>query len=190
MSRFVGAPSGDRNKGQRLAFARQPKRSIAMVDIVHSVLVKTTQAKLFAAVSTKAGIAKWYTADVAMEERLGGAITLVFGDLATLNWEVTELKPPKSIVWSARAVPEDFADTTLRFDVKAVGDAAELRFVQSSFAEQDDTYGMYNYFWGQYMRSLKLALETGVGAPFGSPDAKANGTRPDEVGVSHSDERL
>jgi hypothetical protein len=32
--------------------------------------------------------------------------------------------------------------------------------------------------WAQYIRSLKLFVETGKGEPFGSPASKAAGTTP------------
>jgi hypothetical protein len=35
-----------------------------------------------------------------------------------------------------------------------------------------------NYAWAQFLRSLKLFLETGMGEPFGSPASIAAGTTP------------
>jgi hypothetical protein len=53
-----------------------------------------------------------------------------------------------------------------------------LRFSQTGFAVTTPLVAFSSYAWAQYLRSLKLFLETGKGEPFGSPASIAAGTSP------------
>ncbi len=53
-----------------------------------------------------------------------------------------------------------------------------LRFSQTGFDPDHGLFSCFSYLWAQYMRSLKLLLETGEGEPYGSPGSRAAGTTP------------
>ncbi len=50
------------------------------------------------------------------------------------------------------------------------------RFSHAGFASPGGSFGVTSYAWAQYVRSIKLLLETGEGEPFGSRGSRLAGT--------------
>jgi len=64
-------------------------------------------------------------------------------------------------------------ESRLTFAVAAAGGASALTFTHSGLPEGYPAYGFFTYCWSQYIRSLKLLLETGTGEPDFSPASRA-----------------
>ena len=58
------------------------------------------------------------------------------------------------------------------------GGSVTLRFSHTGFKAMTPVVAFTSYAWAQFLRSLKLLLETGQGEPFGSPASLGAGTTP------------
>ncbi|HZQ37331.1 MAG TPA: SRPBCC domain-containing protein [Dehalococcoidia bacterium] len=143
------------------------------MDILHSVPIKTTPEHLFEAITTEAGLAAWWTPDTSAEPRVGGLNTFGFGPGLSATFRVDVLEPQRHVAWSAMKTPPIWEGTGISFSIAPGDGAVALRFSHTGYANDEPSFGLYNYLWAQYIRSLKLLLETGTGEPFGSPGSNA-----------------
>lgn len=70
-----------------------------MVDIVHRVGVEAPVSRVFHALSTKSGLAGWWTEQVTGDERVNGILNFRFGDLGGNDMKVIELVPNLCVGW-------------------------------------------------------------------------------------------
>lgn len=147
------------------------------MDIVHGLDIETTPEKLFAALSTDRGISGWWT-KTKIQGKVGGSAEFDFGG-GTVTFRVEKLEPGKVVGWVADDVPPDWIGSHVLFEIgKGEGTSVTLRFSHTAFKEMNAFMANCSYVWAQYLRSLKLFLETGKGEPFGSPASLAAGSTP------------
>jgi uncharacterized protein YndB with AHSA1/START domain len=147
------------------------------MDINLGVEIQTTPAKLFAALTTDTGIAAWWT-KAKTSASVGAINEFAFGtDVVTFRTET--LEPGKAVGWAAAQVPADWKSTKVLFDISQdKSGTVVLRFSHRGFETMTPMVAFTGYAWAQYLRSLKLYLETGTGEPSGSPASIAAGTTP------------
>ncbi len=145
------------------------------MDIVHEIDIATTPQRLFEALTTQAGLSAWYTPDTKV---MGNEVQFKFSALTTLRFCIEKLERNRLVTWKGIDVPEEWKSTPITFDIVPDGDSVTLKFRQSGFADGYRAFGGFSYCWGQYIRSIKLLLETGHGEPFGSAASIASGTTP------------
>jgi uncharacterized protein YndB with AHSA1/START domain len=161
------------------------------MDIIHELQIETTPERVFEALSTDNGIAAWWT-KAKTQAKVGGINEFDFRGNA-VTFRVEKLEPGKAVGWSAEEVPPDWKGTRVLFEVsKAPVDkrwgaghkghegSVVVRFSHTGFKEMTPLVAFSSYAWAQFLRSLKLFLETGKGEPFGSPPSLAAGTTPRE----------
>jgi uncharacterized protein YndB with AHSA1/START domain len=147
-------------------------------DILLSVDIQTTPQQLYEAITTQQGLAGWYTPKTKAEPRMGAVIELKFDELTTLKFHVDEIEAERHVIWSGVQVPTDWEGTHIRFDMTPQGNMVNLQFSQTGLPPAYEDLGVFSYLWGQYLRSLKVFLETGEGEPFGSAGSRLAGTTP------------
>jgi uncharacterized protein YndB with AHSA1/START domain len=143
-------------------------------DIVHSVGVDARSERLLSALTTDKGLAAWYAPATHADARVGGTIVFTFAT-ATLRFRIEELGP-SCVVWSVMEAVPGWTGSRITFEIVPTDDGVNLTFRQTGLPEDYAQYGSFNYLWAQYVRSLKLSVETGTGEPFGSPESLAAGT--------------
>jgi uncharacterized protein YndB with AHSA1/START domain len=148
------------------------------MDIVHEIDIATSPERLYEALTTQAGLAGWYTPETKAAAQVGSIIEFKFSALSTLKFRVESLEPGRRVVWKGIDVPNEWKAAPITFDIRPDGGSVLLTFRQEGFAPDYKSYGGFSYCWAQYIRSLKLLLETGKGEPFGSPPSIACGTTP------------
>jgi uncharacterized protein YndB with AHSA1/START domain len=148
------------------------------MDIVHGLDIETTSEKLFEALSTDKGIAAWWTK--AKTQAKVGAVNEFAFDPGAVTFRLEKLEPGKAVAWSADQVPPDWKGTQVLFELSNGNKAGTvtLRFSHTGFKTMTPVVAFTSYAWAQFLRSLKLLLETGQGEPFGSPASLAAGTTP------------
>lgn len=144
-------------------------------DIVHSIDIATTPERLYEALTTQKGIAGWWTPDVKAEPVVNSVNELNFQG-TTLKFRVDKLEPARHVAWSSMDVPPQWEDTRVLFDITPDGDMVNLKFSHAGFTSLEGDFGITSYSWAQYVRSIKLLLETGEGEPFGSRGSRLAGT--------------
>jgi len=144
-------------------------------DIVHSVDIETTPDRLYEAITTQQGLAGWWTPQVKAEPTVGALNEFHF-EGTTLKFRVNTLESARHVGWSSVQVPADWEGTQVLFDILPQDDTITLRFSHIGFASPGGSFGVTSYSWAQYLRSIKLLLETGEGEPFGSTGSRLAGT--------------
>jgi uncharacterized protein YndB with AHSA1/START domain len=148
------------------------------MDITHATNIASTPERLYEALTTERGLAGWWTPDVTAQPRVGGVNTFHFGLEARLAWRVDELVPGRRVAWSSIEGPPEWDGTRLLFDIAPIAGRTDLRFTHAGLPDGYTDYAGFAYLWGQYVRSIKLLLETGTGEPYGSAASRAAGTTP------------
>lgn len=144
-------------------------------NIVHSVDIETTADRLYEAIVTQKGLAGWWTPQVKVEPVVGTLNEFYFMG-TTLVFRVDKLEPARHVAWSSVEVPSDWEGTQVLFDITPQGETVNLKFSHVGFASYGGSFGVTSYSWAQYLRSIKLLLETGEGEPFGSTGSRLAGT--------------
>lgn len=139
------------------------------MDIVHSVPIKTTPEQLFEAITTAEGLAAWWTPETKADPRVGGLNTFGLGPGLVATFRIDTLEPMRRVAWSAVQAPPIWEGTRVTFEIAPGDGSVGCTFIHSGYDADEATFGLYNYLWAQYVRSLKLLLETGTGEPLGSP---------------------
>jgi len=148
------------------------------MDIIMGIELETSTEKLYEALTTEAGIAAWWT-KAKLQPAAGGLNEFAFG-AGTVTFRTDKLERGKSVGWVAEQVPPDWKDTRVLFELSdgSRPGCVTLRFSHVGFKSVSPVVAFTNYAWAQFLRSLKLYLETGAGEPFGSPASLAAGTTP------------
>lgn len=132
-----------------------------MPEIMHLVRLDASPAAVFDAISTARGIRRWWTDDVDMEARKGGAGQVRFyGGSKVTELSVRNIVPPSRLVWdvSASFRPE-WIGTEITFDLAADGEGTKLLFAHRGYPSADEAYALCTTGWGIYLGRLKALLE-------------------------------
>jgi len=148
------------------------------MDLTHNVMINTSAAAVFRTLSTQEGISGWYTPATKAEPKVGTIVECMFANYGVLKFRVDTLEPNRRVIWTVVQGPTEWMNTTLTFTFAEATGKVDFDFRHAGLPEHYDAFSSFNYLWGQYVRSIKLYAETGVGEPFGSSGSKAGGTTP------------
>lgn len=139
-----------------------------MNKIIHVFDVKAPRDRVYEALATRAGLARWWTTEVTADVRVGGRIDFRFGTVFHPMMEVVRLDNGRAVEWKCVGGEKDWQDGRFVFALEDRGGMTLLRFTQDYAQElSDDVYGRFNFNWGYYLQSLKELCETGKGFPYG-----------------------
>lgn len=150
-------------------------------DIVLSLDIKATPEELYQAITTQEGLAGWFTPGTKAEPKVGTSLEFKFPHATDLKFCVDELERDHSVVWSNVQTIPDWESTRIKFCITGRGDITNLQFCQTGLPPDYKDLSAFSYFWAQYMRSLKLLVETGKGEPYGSVGSRLAGTTSQSV---------
>jgi uncharacterized protein YndB with AHSA1/START domain len=138
-----------------------------MPDIMHTLKIKTSPDRVYAAIATADGIRLWWTRDAALDAKVGGAGEFgFFGRRFVAKVTVDELEPQARTKW--RITNAAWPGDTIEFDLKPEEKYTRLAFAHRGFPQADQRYASATTRWGYYLLSLKQYLEIGKGTP--NPD--------------------
>jgi uncharacterized protein YndB with AHSA1/START domain len=153
-----------------------------MVDIVHRVGIKSSLDEVYKALSTREGLAAWWTNNTQGESKVGGVLQFRFSaagvEIGGFGMKVLELDPAKRVLWQVVDGPAEWIDTKVRFDLKQVGDYAIVLFKHQDWKEPVEFMHHCSTKWATYLMSLKSLVETRKGAP-NPNDTHISGDGPD-----------
>ena len=143
-----------------------------MADILHRVGIKSSPEAVFQALTTREGLAAWWTNDTHGDGNLGGTLTFRFSadgaEIGFFDMKVLELDPARRVRWQVVGGPEEWIGTEVRWDLKQEGDYAIVMFKHQDWKAPGEFMHHCSTKWAIYLMSLKSLVETGKGAP--SPD--------------------
>jgi uncharacterized protein YndB with AHSA1/START domain len=143
------------------------------MNIIVQINIATTPEKIFQAITTEAGLSGWITPKTSAQASIGGVNELTFDSGNTLGFRVEALECPGRVIWAPIQAPDEWLQSRLTFEVTGKGNVSTLTFTHSGLPEGYPAYGFFTYCWSQYIRSLKLLLETGTGEPDYSAASRA-----------------
>ena len=153
-----------------------------MVDILHRVGIKSSPDEVYKALTTREGLAAWWTNGTQGEGKVGGVTQFRFSaggaEIGGFDMKVLDLQPAKRVQWQVAGGPEEWIGTQVSFDLEQSGDHAIVLFKHQGWREPVEFMHHCSTKWAIYLMSLKSLLETGQGAP-NPNDTHISGDGPD-----------
>jgi hypothetical protein len=153
-----------------------------MVDILHRVGIKSSLDEVYKALTTREGLAAWWTNNTQGESKVGGVLQFRFSaggvEIGGFDMKVLELHLAKRVLWQVVDGPADWIGTKVSFDLKQVGDYAIVLFKHQDWKEPVEFMHHCSTKWATYLMSLKSLVETGKGTP-NPNDTHISGDGPD-----------
>lgn len=137
-----------------------------MVDILHRVGATAPQATVYDALTTRDGLAAWWTADTTGGGGVGGTIQFRFGEAGGFDMKVLDQRPNERVEWEVTDGPAEWIGTRVTFDLKRAGDYTIILFKHAGWREPVEFMSHCSTRWATYLMSLKQLAETGTGAPY------------------------
>jgi uncharacterized protein YndB with AHSA1/START domain len=138
----------------------------AMYDILHLVAIQAPPGPVYAALTTKTGLAGWWTENISGDEGPGGVLKFRFDSHGGSDMKVLELTPDTRVVWECIDGAREWIGTRLTFELKPVGGETKLLFAQRGWREQAEFMHYCSTKWAVYLVGLKALIETGNGTPY------------------------
>ena len=143
-----------------------------MHDIRHRIGTTAAPAEVFAAVATRDGLRRWWTADVRGDDSPGGSLGFHFGGTEpSAVMEVVDVAPGRRVVWRCTAGPDEWVDTTFTFEVRSDDAETALLFTNAGWSRPVPFLHHCSTKWAYFLLGLKATLEGGPSVAF--PDDAA-----------------
>jgi len=127
-----------------------------MPDIRHSIQIAAPPTTVYPLISTAAGWAQWWAADV---KELAGAIEVGFFNRQTVyRLKATTSEPPNRSEWLCETGAE-WTGTRLLFRLDASGAGTLLRFTHADWRADTAYFVNCTTTWGELMFRIKAAAE-------------------------------
>jgi uncharacterized protein YndB with AHSA1/START domain len=145
-----------------------------MHDIVHELTIAAAPDAIYAAVTTQAGLASWWTADCTAEPVVDSQATFGFdGHSVVFTMRVDLLEPPELVHWECVGGPDEWVGTKIAFRIEGVdadddgkNDGSSIvRFWHGGWEFEDGLLPRCSFEWAMYLDSLRRYVETGTGSP-------------------------
>jgi uncharacterized protein YndB with AHSA1/START domain len=148
-----------------------------MAEIWHEVWIGAPAERVFDALTTKAGLDRWWGPVIGAQARVGYVVEFDHGLGENLRMEIVELEPNRLVVWRCISVFDDPSNPasewfgqTLRFEVAPRGEVAllgatqdvtVLTFRNAGWPSTSRWCGFCNAAWGETLGvKLKSSCET------------------------------
>lgn len=161
-----------------------------MPNIRQELIIAAPARRIYRALTTRQGLAGWWTPDVSGDPNPGGVVRFTFGGGYFKEMKVVEQAPDSRVCWDCLTGAEEWVGTRISFDLLAGGER-ELRDLRPEAGDQLDQqqgladgvllehshdhwrdytpmFAECSFTWGRFLTSLKRFCETGTGAPWPS----------------------
>ena len=140
-----------------------------MVDILHRVGIKSKPDEVYKALSTREGIAAWWTHDTRGDDQVGGALQFRFRaggvEIGGFEMKVLELDPARQVLWQVVDGPEEWIGTKISWELKQEDDYCIVLFKHQGWKEPVEFMHHCSTKWAIFLMSMKSLVETGKGDP-------------------------
>jgi uncharacterized protein YndB with AHSA1/START domain len=129
-----------------------------MPDIRHSIQIDAPADRVFALVSTAAGLTKWWAADVT-EDASSKSVELGFFKRSTIyRLKPVSIVAPREADWLCDSGKE-WAGTRIVFKLTENAGKTTLQFTHAGWQSETDYFTSCNTTWGGLMFRIKAAAE-------------------------------
>jgi uncharacterized protein YndB with AHSA1/START domain len=140
-----------------------------VVDILHRVGIKSSSNEVYEALTTREGLASWWTNDAQGKGGLGGVFQFRFSvdgvEIGGFDMKVVELEPGKRVLWQVIDGPAEWIGTKISWQLKQEGEFCIVLFAHQGWEAPVEFMHHCSTKWAIFLMSLKSLLETGKGAP-------------------------
>jgi uncharacterized protein YndB with AHSA1/START domain len=139
-----------------------------VTDILHDLPIAASAPRVFEAVSTPAGLDRWWSLHAEGNPRRGATYALDFGP-GYDDWRasVTEVEPSRTFELELVTAMPDWVGTRVRFELEPVSaGSTQLRFAHLGWPRTTEHYRVSSYCWAMYLRLLRRNVETGEVVPY------------------------
>lgn len=137
-----------------------------MAAIKHLLIINSSPDKIYSAITTKKGVANWWTQQTEIGNLVGEINVFDFGERYHNEMKIINLVHNKHVEWECLWGDKEWIGTKFIFEIEEKGDGSSvLKFAHADWREETDFFASCNYQWGHYMTSLKQYCETGIGTP-------------------------
>ncbi|GAA0534532.1 SRPBCC family protein [Chitinophaga japonensis] len=136
-----------------------------MADILHRVGIKSPINEVYKALTTREGLAGWWTSNTQGEgNKTGDVLQFRFG-AGGFDMKVIGLQPPAQVLWEVIEGPEEWIGTKVSWELKQEGDYTIVLLKHQDWREPVEFMHHCSTKWAIFLISLKSFGETGKGAP-------------------------
>ena len=136
-----------------------------MPDILHRVGIRSSLENVYQAVTTRDGLAGWWTTNTQGEgNKVGNVVKFRFG-AGGFDMKVLELQPARHVLWQVVEGPTEWIGTQVSWDLRQESDCVIILFKHEGWKEPVEFMHHCSTKWGIFLLSLKSLVETGAGAP-------------------------
>jgi uncharacterized protein YndB with AHSA1/START domain len=137
-------------------------------DIVHGIEIHADPKTVYDTISTRTGLAAFWTPDVQGDDAVNGELTFGFSDAPVrLPIRVARLEPPTEIAWDCPGGFPYWEGTRVTWSLESSEHGTKLVFRHTGFPDDEPDYdfGTVSLTWGLIVARLKDVVEAG-----GEPD--------------------
>ena len=141
-----------------------------MPDILMQFDVAAEPATVFGALTTKQGLAGWWSTRAEVPSGVGQVVKVSFPD-APMTWDlqIVDSAEPDRLAWHCVGGPPQWINTDVAFGLGHKPDGGTLvMFDHRGFAEADAMFRIVSYHWAHILGRLASYAETGTPAPYAS----------------------
>lgn len=135
-----------------------------MEQIEHSRTIEAPLELVATALTTREGLAAWWTADLIVANRVGDVSTFRFRSGSFNRMRIESLEPNR-IRWTCVDGAKEWVGTGVEFLLAIDGAATRMDFRHHGWRQHTEYMDQCAAHWGGYMDSLESLCETGVGRP-------------------------
>jgi uncharacterized protein YndB with AHSA1/START domain len=136
-------------------------------DIRHRVGIAVPQNRVYKTLSTKDGLAEFWTRQVEGDSAVGGKQNFFFGSpKPAAVMEVAELSPDDRVQWRCVEGPPEWVGTTITFDLTESGGETVLLFTHADWREPVEFMHHCSTKWASVVLGLRSGLEGGAFTAF------------------------
>ena len=139
------------------------------MDILHRVGIKSSPDAVYRALTTRDGLAAWWTDRTEGDGPVGGLFQFRFVDgdvdIGGFDIKVLELQPDRQVLWQVVGGPDEWIGTRISWDIRQEGEYAIVMFRHQDWREPVEFMHHCSTKWAIFLMSLKALVETGKGQP-------------------------
>jgi uncharacterized protein YndB with AHSA1/START domain len=133
-------------------------------DIVHGIEIHADAKAVYDTISTRSGLAAFWTPDVQGDETLDGELTFGFSEAPVrLPIRVTRLEPPTEIAWDCPGGFPHWEGTRVWWSLHSSEHGTKVVFRHIGFPDDEPEYdfGSVSLTWALIVARLKEVVEAG-----------------------------
>jgi len=137
-----------------------------MPDILHDFPINAPADRVFAALSTPAGLDQWWTKRSSGIPNVGAEYQLWFGPQYDWRAVISKHAPPLELEYRIVRADGDWLGTRVGFALRETGGTTQVRFSHSGWPDAGEHYRTSAFCWAMYLRVLRRFLEAGETVPY------------------------